>query len=57
MKVGDFILSIDHAPIHSIDDVKIELLFRKKDDKVKVRVLRKAFLGGPKEVDFEVSLQ
>ena len=57
MKVGDFILSIDHTPIHSIDDVKIELLFRKKDDKVKVRVLRKTFLGGPKKVDFGVSLQ
>ena len=57
MKVGDLILSIDHTLMHSIDDVKIELLFRKKGDKVKVRILRKTFLGSPKEVDFEVSLQ
>ena len=43
MKVGDIILSIDHTPVREIDDLKIDLLFKKKGEKVKVRILRKGF--------------
>jgi hypothetical protein len=57
MKVGDIIQSIDHIPVDSVDDVKIELLFRKKRDKVKVKILRKTFLSGSKEMVFEATLQ
>jgi aminopeptidase N len=57
MKAGDIILSVDHTPIHQVDDVKIELLFKKKGDKVKVGTLRKTFWGIPKEMNFEVALQ
>ena len=57
MKVGDIIQSIDHTPVDSVDDVKIELLFRKKGDKVKVKILRKTFLSGSKEMVFEATLQ
>jgi len=56
MRVGDIILSIDHTPIHEIDDVKIDLLSRKKGEKVNVRVLRKGFFGSQK-MNFEVVLQ
>ena len=56
MKVGDMILSIDHTPVRDIDDVKIDLLFKKKGDKVKVRISRKGFFGSQK-IDFEVVLQ
>jgi C-terminal processing protease CtpA/Prc len=56
MKVGDMILSIDHTPVRDIDDVKVDLLFRTKGDKVKVRTLRKGFFGS-QEIDFEVVLQ
>jgi aminopeptidase N len=56
MKVGDIILAIDHTRIHTIDDVKINLLTRKKGEKVKVRVLRKGLLGSS-EMEFEVVLQ
>jgi uncharacterized iron-regulated protein len=56
MQVGDMILSIDRTPVHSVDDIKIELLFRKKGDKVSVAVLRKGLLG-PEETNFEVTLQ
>jgi len=56
MRVADIILSIDHTPIHEIDDVRIDLLSRKRVEKVKVRVLRKAFFGSQK-MDFEVVLQ
>ncbi len=56
MRVGDIILSIDHTPMHEIDDVKIDLLSKKRREKVKVRVLRKGFFGSQK-MDFEVVLQ
>jgi uncharacterized iron-regulated protein len=56
MKAGDMILSIDRTPVSDIDDVKIDLLFRKKGEKVKVRILRKGFFGS-QEIDFEVLLQ
>jgi len=56
MRLGDIILSIDHTPIHEIDDVKIDLLSRKRGEKVKVRVLRKGFFGSQK-MDLEVALQ
>jgi S1-C subfamily serine protease len=56
MKVGDTILSIDQTLVHDIDDVKIDLLSRKKGEKVKVRILRKGFFGS-QQIDFEVVLQ
>jgi aminopeptidase N len=56
MRVGDIILSIDHTPIHEIDDIKIDLLSRKRGEKVNVRVLRKSFFGSQK-MDLEVTLQ
>jgi len=56
MRVGDIILSVDHAPIHEIDDMKIDLLSRKRGDKVKVRILRKGLFGSQK-INFEVVLQ
>ena len=56
MKVGDMILSIDHTPVRDIDDVKIDLLFKKKGEKAKVRILRKGLFGS-QEIDFEVVLQ
>jgi aminopeptidase N len=56
MEVGDILLSIDHTRMHTVDDVKIDLLSRKKGDKVKVRILRKGLLGS-KEMDLDVVLQ
>ena len=56
IKVGDIILVIDHTPIRTIDDVKIDLLDRKKGEKVRVRVLRKGLLGN-REMNFDVVLR
>lgn len=56
IRPGDVILSIDHTPVHSIDDLKIDLLTRKRGEKVKIRILRKGFLGSQK-MDFDVALQ
>jgi hypothetical protein len=57
MKAGDILLSIDRTPVYSIDDVKIELLSKKKGEKVGVKILRNTFFGGEKEMVFEVTLQ
>ncbi|MFB3885708.1 MAG: ChaN family lipoprotein [Thermodesulfobacteriota bacterium] len=57
MKVGDRILAIDNSPVSSIDDVKIELLSKKKGDKAAVRVQRKGLLGAGTEMSVEVILQ
>ena len=57
MKIGDIILSVDQTPVRTIDDIKIDLLFREKGEKVKVVVLREALPKGSQEMDFEVVLQ
>jgi aminopeptidase N len=57
MKTGDIILSVDQTPVRTIDDIKIDLLFREKGEKVKVVVLREALPKGSQEMDFEVVLQ
>jgi aminopeptidase N len=57
IRVGDLLLMIDRTPVHSIDDVKIELLRLKKGEKAKVKIFRKSFLGVNQEMDFEVALQ
>lgn len=57
IKVGDILLMIDHTPVRSIDDVKIELLHLGKGDNVKVKILRQTLLGVNKEMDFEVVLE
>jgi uncharacterized iron-regulated protein len=57
MKVGDIIQALGGTPIQTVDDVKIELLSRKKGEAIRVRVLRKGFFGSNKEMDFDVVLQ
>jgi S1-C subfamily serine protease len=53
---GDILLAINGSPVHTVDDVKIDLLYRKGGDKVEVTVSRKAFFGGG-EKHFEIILQ
>ena len=57
LQIGDTILALDQTPIRSIDDVRIDLLFRKKGEKVRVKILRQSLLTGENEHEFEVSLQ
>jgi aminopeptidase N len=56
MKAGDVIRSIDRVPIRSFEDVKIELLFHKDGDTMKVHVLRKELSGEEKELEFDLTL-
>ena len=53
---GDVILSLDGEPIGSVEDMKIHLLNKKKGDTVRVKALRKRFIFGDKEMEFEVTL-
>jgi membrane-associated protease RseP (regulator of RpoE activity) len=57
MKIGDRILAIDRLPIHTVDDLKIELLSRKEGDKVQVKILREDVLTANQEMEFEVVLK
>ncbi len=57
MKMGDAIISIDHKPVQSVDDVRIDLLSRNKGDKLNVRVRRQVFFGLTREIDFQLVLR
>ena len=57
MRVGDIILALGGTPIQTADDVRIDLLSRKKGEKVTIRILRKSFFGLNKEMEFDVVLQ
>jgi aminopeptidase N len=56
MKAGDSIRSIDGVPVRYFDDVRIELLFHKKGDTIRVQVLRKELSGDEKGIEFELVL-
>ena len=56
IKVNDTILSLDGTKVESVEDIKLELFFKKKGDIVKVKVLRKRFLLGEKETEVDVKL-
>ncbi|MBI5188328.1 MAG: ChaN family lipoprotein [Nitrospirae bacterium] len=56
LKKNDIILSLDGFNIEAIDDIKIFLLDKKQGDTIKVRVLRKRFLLGEKEMEFDVTI-
>ena len=56
LKVADTILSLDDVQVKNIDDVRVQLFYKKKGDSIKVKVLRKRFLFGDKEMEFEVQL-
>jgi uncharacterized iron-regulated protein len=57
MKTGDIILSVDRKPVHTVDDVRIDLLSRNKGDKLGVRVRRQGIFGFTREIDFELVLR
>ena len=57
IRKNDIILAIDAEPVNDMEDVKIEMLYKEDSDSVLVRVRRKAFLFGHKELDIEVPLK
>ncbi|MEN8263086.1 MAG: ChaN family lipoprotein [Nitrospirota bacterium] len=55
LKVDDSILFIDDVEIKTIDDIKIYLLYKRKGDMVKVKIMRRVS-GMEKEMVIEVEL-
>ncbi len=56
LKGGDMILSLDSEPVGSVEDMKIHLFYKKKGETVKVKALRKRFILGDVEMEFDVTL-
>ena len=55
LEEGDIIMFIDDTPISSIDDVKIHLLEKHNEEKIRVRILR-GYGGAAKDMQFELTL-
>jgi uncharacterized iron-regulated protein len=56
LKEGDVVLSLDDTKVGSVEDMQIFLFYKKQGDTVRVRVLRKRFFLGDREMTFEVTL-
>jgi uncharacterized iron-regulated protein len=56
MKKGDILLSIDGVPVRNMEDIRIHLYYKKVGDTIRVKVLRKRFLFGDKEIDIDITL-
>ena len=57
MREGEIILSLDGMPVQRVEDVRIELLFKKKGDRIQVNILRKDATLGDKTIQFMVDLK
>ena len=57
IKVGDRVVSLDNAPVRSTNDIRIALFYKKPEDIVRIKVVRKRFLLGDEELEFDVKLQ
>lgn len=57
LRSGDVILDVDGSPVRTIDDIKIVLFYKHHGEIIKVKVMRKRFLLGSKELEFNVVLQ
>jgi aminopeptidase N len=55
LQKGDIILSLDQNAVHQIDDVRLDLLFKKRGTPVKVKIRRNGPEDGGKEMEFEVT--
>ncbi len=57
LRSGDVLLDVDGSPVRTIDDLKIVLFYKHHGETIKVKVMRKPFLLGNKELEFNVVLQ
>lgn len=56
LRSEDVIIALDGVPVTSLQDVKLALFYKDKGDTMKIKVVRKRFLLGEKEMEFEVKL-
>jgi aminopeptidase N len=57
IRAADIVLALDNAPVRTVDDMKIALFYKRNDEVIKVKVMRKRFLFGDRELEFDVKLQ
>jgi S1-C subfamily serine protease len=57
IKEKDIILALDSEPVNVVEDIKIEMLYKEKIASVMVKVRRRVFLFGDKELLIEVPLK
>ena len=56
LEKGDVLVTLDGVAVHDVPDIKLALFYRHKGDIVKVGVIRKRFLLGEKDMEFDVRL-
>jgi len=56
LRAGDAIISVDGSAISTVEDLKLMLFYKKKGDALAVKIMRKRFLLGEKEMEFVVTL-
>jgi S1-C subfamily serine protease len=56
MKEGDVILTMDGHEVRTVDDIKINLLYKEHGSKIKIKVRRPVFLLPDATLDFDVQL-
>ncbi|MDI6801954.1 MAG: ChaN family lipoprotein [Thermodesulfovibrionales bacterium] len=57
LEEGDIITNLDGVPVSSVDDIRIHLFYKKAGDLLKVKIIRKMFIFGNKEMEFDVQLK
>lgn len=53
INIGDIIISIDDWKVEDIDDIKIAMIGKNRGDTIRVKLLRKGFLIGYKEIELK----
>jgi uncharacterized iron-regulated protein len=56
VRVGDVIESLDNEKVLTVEDIKLQLFYKKQGEILKVKVLRKRFFGSDQEVEIAVKL-
>jgi uncharacterized iron-regulated protein len=56
LRTGDTIIAVDGSAISTVEDLKLLLFYKKKGEALMVKVMRKRFLRGDKEMEFMVTL-
>jgi S1-C subfamily serine protease len=57
IRAGDIILALDNSPVQTVADINLALFYKRHDEAIKVKVMRKRFLLGDREPEFNVMLQ
>jgi len=56
LRKGDVLLAIDAQPVKTVADSRVTLWNKTPGERVRVKLRRKAYLGGARELDLEVEL-